>query len=74
MSNEATRFSSPDMKLAAVCGLFCPSCSVFIGSTEEPTRLQALSQRFGSQTEDMECHGCRSDKRGLYCNKACKID
>lgn len=21
----------------------------------------------------MECHGCRSEKRGLYCNKYCKM-
>jgi hypothetical protein len=73
MTRESSGFSAPDMKLAAVCGLFCPACTVFIGSTEDPARLKLLSERFGSNVEDMECHGCRSDKRGLYCNKACKM-
>lgn len=64
---------APDKKLSAVCGLFCPACTVYIGSVEEPTRLKALSERFGASEEDMRCNGCRSEKRGLYCNKACKM-
>jgi predicted RNA-binding Zn-ribbon protein involved in translation (DUF1610 family) len=70
---EKSGFSTPNKKLAAVCGLFCPACTVFIGSTEEPARLAALSERFEASRTDMECHGCRSEKRGLYCNKACKM-
>jgi hypothetical protein len=72
MNSEATGSVAPEKKLAAVCGLFCPACTVYIGSMEEPARLKALSGRFGATVEDMECHGCRSEKRGLYCNKACK--
>ena len=63
----------PDKKLAAVCGLFCPACTIYIASTEDPARLKALAERFGVPEAEMECHGCRSDKRGLYCNRFCKM-
>ena len=65
--------NSADKRLAAVCGLFCPACSFFIASTEDPTRLQALSRRFQLSAEQLECHGCRSEKRGVYCEKYCKM-
>jgi hypothetical protein len=61
----------PDKKLAAVCGLFCPSCTFYIASTEDPKRLMTLSERFGIPQDKMECHGCRSDKRGFYCEARC---
>jgi hypothetical protein len=67
--NERT----PDKKLSAVCGLFCPSCTVFIASKYDRARLQKLAERFNVTVEEMECHGCRSDKRGLYCNTRCKM-
>jgi hypothetical protein len=63
----------PDKKLAAVCGLFCPSCSLFIASMEDPARLRGISERFGIPPEELECHGCRSDKRGFYCRQHCKM-
>ena len=64
---------SPDKKLAAVCGLFCPACSLFIGSMEDPARLQATAERLGLPVERLECHGCRSDTRGFFCNDHCKM-
>jgi hypothetical protein len=64
---------TPDKKLSAVCGLFCPSCTVYIASMYDRARLQKLASRFSVTVEEMECHGCRSDKRGLYCNKRCKM-
>ena len=73
MNSETTGPVTPEKKLAAVCGLFCPACTIYIGSMEEPARLRPMSDRFGASVEDMECHGCRSEKRGLYCNKACKM-
>lgn len=63
----------PDKKLAAVCGLFCPSCTFYIGSMEEPRRLEALAQRSGAPVAMFECHGCRSDKRNVFCEKYCKM-
>ncbi len=64
---------APGKKLAAVCGLFCPACSLFIGSTEDSERLRMISKRFQLPSEELECHGCRSEKRGLYCRNYCKM-
>lgn len=65
--------TTTDIKLAAVCGLFCPACSLYIGTTEEPDRLQALAERFGLPPEELECLGCRSEKRSFYCRGRCKM-
>ena len=73
LESETNASKVPNMKLAAVCGLFCPACTIYIASTEDPSRLKALSQRFGVSETEMECHGCRSEKRGLYCNKYCRM-
>ena len=73
MGNERSNVTFPDKTLAAVCGLFCPSCTFYIASTEDPARLQKLSSRLGRAAEEMECHGCRSDRLGLYCKKYCKM-
>ena len=62
-----------DKRLAAVCGLFCPSCTFYIGSTEDPKRLKALADRFERTVDELTCHGCRSDRRGVYCEKYCKM-
>ena len=41
VASEASGLGAPEMKLAVVCGLFCPARIVFIGSTEEPGRRGA---------------------------------
>ncbi|HKZ56796.1 MAG TPA: DUF3795 domain-containing protein [Thermodesulfovibrionales bacterium] len=61
----------PDKRLAAVCGLFCPACSVFIGTKEDPERLKVIAKRLQRSVEELECHGCRSEKRCFYCG-SCK--
>ena len=63
----------PDKRLAAVCGLFCPACSVFIGTKEDPERLKGLAERLQRQVEELECYGCRTEKRCFYCNENCKM-
>lgn len=63
----------PDKKLAAVCGLFCPACSLFIGTQEEPRRLEAMSARMGKTVDQLTCNGCRSDKLCFYCTSLCKM-
>ena len=60
-------------KLSAVCGLFCPSCTVFIGTKEDPQRLKAIADRFQMPVEEWECEGCRSEKRSYYCKNICKM-
>lgn len=57
---------------AAVCGLYCPACTLYIGSGEEPDRLSGIAERFGVPVEEARCHGCRSDVQSFYC-RACEI-
>ncbi|HSQ78048.1 MAG TPA: DUF3795 domain-containing protein [Nitrospirota bacterium] len=64
---------SPDKKLVAVCGLFCPACRVFIGTREDPGRLRAMALRFQRSFEEMQCNGCRSEKRCFYCETKCTM-
>jgi hypothetical protein len=61
-----------DKKLAAVCGLYCEACTLFIATKEDPARLKGLAARFQLSEEAIKCYGCRSDKRGPYCEK-CKM-
>lgn len=63
----------PDKKLAAVCGLFCPACSVFIGTREDPARLKKIAERLQRPVEELECHGCRTEKRCFYCETKCTM-
>lgn len=61
-----------DKNLAAVCGLYCEACTLFIATNEDPARLKGLAARFQLSEEAIRCYGCRSDKRGPYCEK-CKM-
>lgn len=60
---------TPDKKLASVCGLYCPSCTVYIGTHEDPQRLEYIAQQFGCKPQDMECDGCRSDRVASHCRE-----
>jgi len=62
-----------DKKLAAVCGLFCPACTIYIGTTEEPARLEVLAQRMNVPVEELQCNGCRAEKRCFYCRSLCTM-
>jgi hypothetical protein len=63
----------PDKRLAAVCGLFCPACTVFIGTNSHPVRLEPLAKRMGKPIEELHCQGCRTDKRCFYCRSICTM-
>lgn len=63
----------PDKKLAAVCGLFCPACTIFIGTKEDPERLKVMAQRTQRPVEELQCHGCRTEKRCYYCKSICTM-
>ena len=60
-------------ELTAVCGLFCPSCTVYIGTAEDPDRLKVIADHYGTGAEVWECHGCRSGKRSYFCENKCKM-
>lgn len=57
---------------AAICGLYCESCSLYIGTTQDPQRLQQLSSKFNKPAEEMKCMGCRSETLSFYC-KTCEM-
>ncbi|MTI86302.1 MAG: DUF3795 domain-containing protein [Firmicutes bacterium] len=65
--------NKPDKRLAAVCGLFCPACQFFIGTNEDQERLKGLAERLQRPVDELECHGCRSEKRCFYCNENCTM-
>ena len=59
-------------KLADVCGLYCEACTLFIATKEDPARLKGLAARYQLSEEAIKCYGCRSAKRGPYCEQ-CKM-
>lgn len=63
---------NPDKQLAAVCGLFCPSCTLFIGTTEDPERLKLIALRVHRSIDELRCKGCHSEKRSYYC-ESCRM-
>jgi len=69
--SEAKQALTPDKKLAAVCGLFCPACHVYLASQAGSEQLEATAKRFQKTVKEMECHGCRSDKRCFFCEEKC---
>lgn len=72
MKKEKNHQAGADKKLAAVCGLYCEACSLYIATTEDPARLKAMSDRFQIPEEEVKCYGCRAEKRGPYC-RICKM-
>jgi hypothetical protein len=72
MQEKGNRSGELDKKIAAVCGLYCEACSLFIATTEDPARLKGLAARFQLSEEAIKCYGCRSAKRGPYCEN-CKM-
>lgn len=64
--------NKPDKKLAAVCGLFCKGCTLYIATTEDSERLKFIADMYETTEEEISCYGCGSDKRGPYC-QTCKM-
>lgn len=69
MSNTSEK---SDKSLAAVCGLYCEACSLYIGTMEDPARLKKIAGMYNMSEEEAKCYGCRSSKRGPYCS-ICKM-
>lgn len=72
MKTEKDHTEEADVKLAAVCGLYCEGCSWFIATAEDPARLKRLASQMNFTEEESKCYGCRSAKRLAYCGK-CKM-
>ncbi len=73
MGKEQEKVRTADKRLAAVCGLFCPACHVYIGTQEDPARLATMAQRFQRSVDELQCNGCRSEKRCFYCKTMCTM-
>ena len=71
MKNAPGNVKQQHTVLSAVCGLYCPACTIYIGTHEDPERLQQTARRFGRPVEDLLCNGCRSDKRMFHCEEGC---
>ena len=75
-SKESTAPQPPVQ--AAVCGLFCSACTFYIGTHEDPARLERLAAGFGVSAEVLLCDGCRSERRLFYCQNchmfACALE
>ena len=55
------------MTHCAVCGLYCKACTVYIATREDRERLNAIAKRRGISPDEMQCDGCRSDRRSAIC-------
>ena len=73
MKDKNANIRTLDKRFAAVCGLFCPACSVFIGTREDPERLKVMARRIQRSLEELQCNGCRSEQRCFYCDDMCTI-
>jgi hypothetical protein len=72
MQNEENQSKGLDKQIAAVCGLYCKACTLYIATTEDPARLKGLAELFQVSEETVRCYGCRAEKRGPYCAE-CKM-
>lgn len=72
MTIPAKSDKAPDKRLAAVCGLFCPACRVYIATSEDPGMLREFAERAKLSEEEMKCLGCRSDTLSHYC-RTCNL-
>lgn len=55
----------PDKTLAAVCGLYCEACTLFIATKEDPARLKGLARDFTSQRRRLNVTGVGRTREGL---------
>ena len=69
--NHNVKFPVADKRHAAICGLFCPACSNFIATQEEPGKLEKRAKKLDRPLEDLKCHGCRSDRLYIFCKEEC---
>lgn len=67
-SSETTGAGPSAPGMAAVCGLFCSACTFYIGTHEDPARLERLATAFGMSADRLLCDGCWSERRLFYCD------
>ena len=67
MSEQQLQNDAATPETAAVCGLYCEACSLYIANHQDPERLPALAARWGRPVEELRCDGCRAETRSFYC-------
>ena len=70
----SAQITTPGKKLAAVCGLYCGSCGIYLATQENDSEklLQyaiVLNQSFGETL----CDGCRSGRKSAHCSRICSF-
>jgi hypothetical protein len=55
--------------LAAVCGLSCEVCTIYVGTHHDPARLERLAARFKVAPDQLLCDGCRTERRPARCQQ-----
>ncbi|HCT31238.1 MAG TPA: hypothetical protein DIW31_11040 [Bacteroidales bacterium] len=64
---------TPNKQTAAVCGLFCKSCGIYIATQANNTdQLNRIADRLGFPRDQVRCDGCRTDVNSAYC-KTCNL-
>jgi predicted RNA-binding Zn-ribbon protein involved in translation (DUF1610 family) len=58
--------------VAAVCGLPCEACAAYIATHDDPARLSILAARWKVPVGEMQCDGCRAERRSFYC-RTCEL-
>ncbi len=54
--------------LAAVCGLYCGGCALYIATQRNDIKtLAQLAETYGTAVENLKCDGCRSGRVSSYC-------
>lgn len=61
MQKDAKSSGKIENKSAAVCGLFCEACTLFIANTEDLARLEGLVARFHLSTEAAKFNSIRNN-------------
>lgn len=60
----------PDKQTAAVCGLLCKSCGIYIATMDNNTvLLNRMAEHFKVPEEQVKCNGCRSNILSAHCKK-----
>jgi hypothetical protein len=60
-------------ELLAPCGLYCGLCGIYVASRDNNQKLkEKLAEAYGVTPEQIDCNGCLSDKKFVYC-QVCDI-
>jgi hypothetical protein len=64
----------------AYCGLDCNKCDAYLATqAQDLERKKQIAERWTRETgtqftaQDIECHGCKSQKLSGWCNQVCLI-